>query len=37
MRYGPQEDIKENTSYQVNEEAIALKEQVRDLVRPRHC
>ena len=22
MRYGPQEDIKENTNYQVNEEEI---------------
>ena len=31
MRYGSQEDIKENTNYQVNEEAITSKGQVRDL------
>ena len=28
IRYVPEEDIKENTSYQVNEEAITSKEQV---------
>ena len=37
MRYGPQEDIKENTSYQVNKEAIIPREQLRDLAVMMCC